>query len=1060
MSELPEPRSSNRLPPTGPHHPSGDADSPRLAPGSAEVVPTAGLGAFVPFDPLRLILALRRRIVWLILGAILVATPVGLLGAFRLQTSYTVPIQLIRRELPNSFRASELGEAFKPRQFSIATVVAMMRSPSLLAKVGNLARPKLSANALLSGLIITPERNTDLINVSIRSSVSAAAATELVNAYAQEVVELTRTLQQQEAAELDRFLRDQLGRTEGDLAEINQEILRFTRAENFLDSDKEIEAYLRNLSDAETALQNTKLEAETVAFRIAALEAEISRQNPAIAALEEARARLKTLLVDYTEANPIVVDQQSRIAALETEAATSTNVLENFQAGANTVANAMFIDLVNLRAQREALQSQLKQFEERRVVATAKLRDLPEKGMKYAKLKARQLSLETTRAFLSGRQREARLFSENSPGYYRLFAPASENDVIVSNKSRKLVLATAAAALAGLVAAFLLVCLLEALDERVVSPADLRRATRLPVVGRIEDFNTPDVPNLATWRYRTWSALSRILADSHNPSGSLFCGLLSAQAGEGRSTWIRLLAEAARERGHRTVRVQPAPTTSSPTAAPAAAQLHLPLPDALASPALLIEALQNPDLQDVFLEIPAGFGWPPTRRFQWAHALQEWRSLGNLILFLELPPASHLESILLAETMPAVLWLSASGINPVSEIGSLLETAREGRTRLKGALLNRMPGPFRHLPDLARFGFLLAGACLLAFAQHAIAQAAPETSETIAAELPIEPPTNQEPAAVTNQFLSATAAGPKLAPWQERLELGPGDVINLVTYGQPDSARNGVAIGPDGRINYLQAAGVKASGLTIDELRDHLSAELQKYRKNARVIVTPSSWRSKKYYLLGTVIDRGAYPLDRPITIIEAIARARGIATGLLEQNTVEIADLPRAFLVRDRQRLPVDFVKLFQQGDLSQNIPLAPGDYLYFPSSTLNEIYILGSVVSPGSVGVSPGSSVVGIITTRGGFTQKAYRQRVLIVRGSLNQPETHIVNVAEILRGKAMDFRLEPKDIVFVSNRPWSKVEDLLDTAITAFITTAVSTWTGLNVPNAIQEPVIPSL
>jgi polysaccharide export outer membrane protein len=102
----------------------------------------------------------------------------------------------------------------------------------------------------------------------------------------------------------------------------------------------------------------------------------------------------------------------------------------------------------------------------------------------------------------------------------------------------------------------------------------------------------------------------------------------------------------------------------------------------------------------------------------------------------------------------------------------------------------------------------------------------------------------------------------------------------------------------------------------------------------------------------------------------------------------------------------------------------------------------------------------VVGVITTRGGFTQKAYRQRVLIVRGSLNQPETHVVNVADILRGKASDFLLEPKDIVFVSNRPWSKVEDLLDTAISAFITTAVSTWTGLNVPNAIQEPVIPSL
>lgn len=1056
MSENPDPRSADGLPRLGTRGPSGDA--PHLAPAEDSQLPAAapGLASFIPFDPLRWILALRRRAWWLVLGIGLLAVPVGLLGSWRLQTSYTAPIQLIRRELPNSFRASELGEAFKPRQFSIATVVAMMRSPSLLAKVGNQASPKLSPNALLDALIITPERNTDLINVSIRHSISPAAAAELVNAYAQEVVELTRTLQQQEAAELDRFLRDQLGRTEGDLAEINQEILRFTRAENFLDSDKEIEAYLRNLGDADTALQNTQLETETVSFRIHALEAEIARQNPAVAALDEARARLRTLLIDYTEANPIVVDQQARVSALEAEAAASTNALVNFQAGANSVANAMFIDLVNLRAQREALVSQLQKLEERRLAASVKLRDLPEKGMKFAKLKARQLSLETTRSFLSGRQREARLFSENSPGYYRLFAPASEGDVIISNKSRKLILTTAAAGLAGFAAALLLVCLLEALDRRLVSPTDLRRSTRLPLVGRIEDLASPSAPDLPTWRYRTWSAIGRALADPSHPSGPLFCGLLSAQAGEGRSTWIRLLAEAARERGHRTVRVQPAcrPATTD------SAQLQIGLPDILASPTRLTLALQDPELHDVHIEIPDGFAWPPARRLQWANALQEWKSIDNLVLLLELPPASNLESILLAETMPAILWLSASGMNQMSDISALLETAREGHTRFKGALLNRMPAAFRTLPDLARFGFLLCGACLLALTPITAAQSGPDLTETLPAQLPIALTNTRDPVEPTNQFLSATAAGPTLAPWQARLELGPGDVVHLVTYGQPDSARTGVAIGPDGRINYLQATGVKATGLTIDELRDRLSAELQKYRRNAHVIVTPAAWRSKKYYLLGTVIDRGAYPLDRPITIIEAIARARGIATGLMEQNTVEIADLPRAFLVRDRQRLPVDFVKLFQQGDLSQNIPLAPGDYLYFPSSTLNEIYILGSVASPGSVGVSPGSSVVGVITTRGGFTQKAYRQRVLIVRGSLNHPETHVVNVADILRGKAPDFLLEPKDIVFVSNRPWSKVEDLLDTAITAFITTAVSTWTGLNVPTAIQDPVIPSL
>lgn len=1057
MSEPTEPRPPDGSPPRGPTHPGWASDTsaptPAVAPGFQ------ALGAFIPFDPLRLLLAVRRRSGWLAIGALLLAGPVCLLGALRLQTTYTAPIQLIRRELPNSFRASELGEAFKPRQFSIATVVAMMRSPSLLAKVGNQARPQLPPATLLAGLTIIPERNTDLINVSLRSSVNAAVATDLVNTYAQEVVELTRTLQQQEAAELDRFLRDQLGRTEGDLAEVLQEILRFTRQENYLDVDKEIEAYLRNLGEAEAALQNTRLQAETVAFRIAALETEITRQNPAFVALEEARSRLRKLLLEYTEANPIVIEQQAHIATLETEAAQTTNALETFQAGPNAVANAMFIDLVNLRAQREAFASQLKQFEERRDLAAAKLRDLPEKGMKYARLKARQVSLETTRAFLSGRQREARLFSENSPGYYRLFAPATAGDVLVSNKSRKLTLATTAAALAGVAAALFFICLLEALDNRILSPADLRRATRLPLLGRIEDLDASPSLDLPTWRYRTWSSLCRALADPQ--THSVVCGIVSAHPGEGRSTWIQLLAEAARERGLRTVRVQPESPNAAPTPPPT---VRLSLDAALADPDQLARLLPGAFPQDVLVEVPAGTSWTPERRLLWTQALRTWRPIENLALFLELPPATQLEAILLAETLPAVLWLVASGVSRQPDIADLLETAREGQTHFKGALLNRMPAVFRKLPDLARFGFLVLAASLLAVAPSTPAQLPTPSrealTETLPARLPVAFPDGAEPTQPTRQYLSATAAGPTLAPWQERLELGPGDAVNLVTYGQPDSARAAVAIGPDGRLSYLQANGVKASGLTIDELRDQLTTEIRKYRRHAQVIVTPAAWRSKKYYLLGTVIDRGAYPLDRPITIIEAIARARGIATGLLEQNTVEIADLPRAFLVRDGQRLDVDFVKLFQQGDLSQNVPLAPGDYLYFPSSAVNEIYVLGSVASPGTVGVGPRSTVVGIITTRGGFTSKAYRQRVLIVRGSLQHPESHVVNVADILRGKTPDFPLEPKDIVFVANRPWSKVEDLLDTAISAFITTAVSTWTGINVPGAIQSPVVPSL
>lgn len=298
--------------------------------------------------------------------------------------------------------------------------------------------------------------------------------------------------------------------------------------------------------------------------------------------------------------------------------------------------------------------------------------------------------------------------------------------------------------------------------------------------------------------------------------------------------------------------------------------------------------------------------------------------------------------------------------------------------------------------------------------------------------------------------LSATSSA-KRAKWQERLTLGPGDVLNLALFDAPDSARQDVAIGPDGRLSFLQTQDVVATGLTIDELRAVLDKELAKYYRNPRTIITPSAIRSKRFYVLGAVTQKGVFLLDRPMTVIEAIARAGGLATGMFERNTVETADLTHSFLVRQGKRLPVDFEKLFQQGDLTQNIALEPEDYLYFPSSSLSEIYVLGEVLAPGTVGFKPNASVIAAITDRGGFTEKAYKQRVLVVRGSLNKPETFVISASDMLAGKTANFKLQPKDIVYVAAKPWAKAEELLDGATASFVQAAVVTATGIHVsPN----------
>ena len=298
------------------------------------------------------------------------------------------------------------------------------------------------------------------------------------------------------------------------------------------------------------------------------------------------------------------------------------------------------------------------------------------------------------------------------------------------------------------------------------------------------------------------------------------------------------------------------------------------------------------------------------------------------------------------------------------------------------------------------------------------------------------------------------------AAWQSRYTLGPNDVVSFAFYGRPELARGNVVLGPDGRVGYLQAQGIMASGLTIDELREAVAAEIGKYYRKPRIIVTPVEFRSKKFYILGKVINKGAFTLERPLTVIEAVGQAGGLETGLFQLNTVEMADLPRSFLIRNRKRVAVDFEKLFRQGDLSQNILMEPDDYLYFPSAIANELYVLGSVKSPGAQGLAMDASVMGVVALAGGFTERAYKQRVLVVRGGLDNPQRMVVNTADILAGRAVDFRLEPRDLVYVSDRPWSRVEDLADMAATAFIQTMVTVWTGGNVGPFIRSPIIPSI
>ena len=73
-------------------------------------------------------------------------------------------------------------------------------------------------------------------------------------------------------------------------------------------------------------------------------------------------------------------------------------------------------------------------------------------------------------------------------------------------------------------------------------------------------------------------------------------------------------------------------------------------------------------------------------------------------------------------------------------------------------------------------------------------------------------------------------------------------------------------------------------------------------------------------------------------------------------------------------------------------------------------------------------------------GFHLKAWKKHVMLVRGSMSNPEIYRIDMKGVLNGKGPEMMIEPGDIVYVHSRPWSFVEDLLDVALKAFIDGAV--------------------
>lgn len=469
---------------------------------SLPVAPAAGLNsvqsesttaAQLPFDPRRLLGGVRSRWRWVAVAA-LAGALLGLgIGMMRSSTRYEVAVRLIKREVPGSFRAGEIGEAFKPRAMNNATLIGAALSDNVLARVAAKAQPSVPLSLLRLSVDAKEQRGTDFVALTISGYTSPEATVALANLWGQEIVAFSRELQTRESREVRIYLQQQVESIDADLSRVNHDILELSRREGLVNADKQIDAYLRSLSDLDLRYQTARIDLQTTKSRLRNVDGELSRLSPLRDKLAAVQHDLDEALNKFAEQNPIVIELRERVAKLKAEiAGQKPKDFDPASAATSTLGSALFLQSLELKAHCEGLGQQIAELEQLRIDTRKELEAVPEKSAQLSRLLRTHASLDTARGMLFARLREAQLFEEKAPGYFQLFSPAGLDSVDVRPRWLKLVVFGALGLIAGIGGGIAAGAGFELVDSRLRTAAEAARIYRAPTWSVCTAGATPD----------------------------------------------------------------------------------------------------------------------------------------------------------------------------------------------------------------------------------------------------------------------------------------------------------------------------------------------------------------------------------------------------------------------------------------------------------------------------------------------------------------------------------------------------------------------------------------
>lgn len=270
----------------------------------------------------------------------------------------------------------------------------------------------------------------------------------------------------------------------------------------------------------------------------------------------------------------------------------------------------------------------------------------------------------------------------------------------------------------------------------------------------------------------------------------------------------------------------------------------------------------------------------------------------------------------------------------------------------------------------------------------------------------------------------STQFQPLLAgPVPESYRLGAGDLLVLVLSGDVEIVHN-LEVTRDGFILIPQVGQLYVGSLSMAQvktmLRQRLGASYSGIRTGSTQFdVTLARLRTNQVYVIGEVVQPGAYQLASVATVLNALYAAGGPT----ERGGMRAVRVER----QGKTVATFDLYDYLLKGNTTADVTLEMGDVVFVPVHGVRAA-VTGAVVRPASYELAPGQTLRDLVAAAGGFTPEAALRRISISRivppaqRGAGGPERIVLDVPveQVLNGEAPAVEIEPGDEVRVFEVP----------------------------------------